>query len=168
LRISTRSIALAGIKSILTESPPAGLGKTFLSGPVFDQAAHIDRILKNPENVHYVLVTLPEEMPVVETLELGETLKKEFNGQISLVVNKLLVPPLSQSERSQIAQDTGDQGLQTFVKYLHDKEAKQNEHLQTLSKFPFSSISQVPLILNATNNQNSIEIFAEHLKRGDS
>ncbi|MCC6278748.1 MAG: arsenical pump-driving ATPase [Oligoflexia bacterium] len=143
---------------------PSGLSATFKNGPVFDQAAHMDRIIKNPEHLHFVVVTLAEEMPVVETLELKDALKNEFNGRVSLILNKTLQPPVTASERHDLAHEIQDSGLQTFVRYLDDKERAQDHYRKQLLSAGFDSFSEVPLITEASNNQNLVELYSKYLE----
>ena len=92
---------------LLLDSPATGHGLTMLraprammdaarKGPLFNNAKLIDELLSDPERAALILVTLPEEMPVNETLELAEALA--HSGEINLaavVVNGVPEPPFS-------------------------------------------------------------------------
>ncbi len=68
---------------IIVDAPPAGHAAPFLrsatglsdvvqSGPVRDQAVEVDAMLRDPARCQAMIVTLPEETPVTEAIELGE------------------------------------------------------------------------------------------------
>lgn len=67
---------------IIVDAPPAGHAASFLrsatglsdvvqSGPVRDQSVEVDAMLRDPARCRAMIVTLPEETPVTEALELG-------------------------------------------------------------------------------------------------
>ena len=88
---------------LLLDSPATGHGLTMLrsprammdiarKGPLFNNAKLVDDLLSDPERAALVLVTLPEEMPVNETIELAQAVAD--SGEIHLaavVING--VPP---------------------------------------------------------------------------
>ena len=71
---------------VVVDAPASGHGLAMLTtphtfgeiarvGPIRRQAGKIEALLGDPEKTGYVAVALPEEMPVVETLELGRKLQ---------------------------------------------------------------------------------------------
>jgi len=78
---------------IVVDAPPAGHAAPFLrsatglsdvvqSGPVRDQAVEVDEMLRDPQRCKAMIVTLPEETPVTEAIELAA----EFRGDIGLAL----------------------------------------------------------------------------------
>jgi arsenite/tail-anchored protein-transporting ATPase len=76
---------------IVVDAPPAGHAAPFLrsatglsdvvqSGPVRDQSVEVDAMLRDPDRCRAMIVTLPEETPVTEALELAV----ELQGDIGL------------------------------------------------------------------------------------
>jgi cellulose biosynthesis protein BcsQ len=76
---------------IIVDAPPAGHAAPFLrsatglsdvvqSGPVRDQSVEVDAMLRDPARCRAMIVTLPEETPVTEALELAV----ELQGDIGL------------------------------------------------------------------------------------
>jgi anion-transporting ArsA/GET3 family ATPase len=60
-------------------------------------------MFRNPQQTGVVVVTLPEEMPVNETLELIEGIEGELGLEVSeLVVNSMIPPIFSQEEREDL------------------------------------------------------------------
>lgn len=84
---------------VIVDAPASGHGLAMLTtphtfgeiarvGPIRRQAAKIEELLGDPERTGYVAVALPEEMPVVETLELGEKLRAAVGlGLEAIIVN---------------------------------------------------------------------------------
>ena len=84
---------------IIVDAPPAGHAAPFLrsasalrtavaSGPVRDQADEVSALLEDHGRTQCVLVTLPEETPVNETIELAADLRDDLGLALApLVVN---------------------------------------------------------------------------------
>lgn len=69
---------------------PGGLAKIIQFGPMGEQTRSIDEWIRNPEFCHIHLVSLPEELPATETVELYQTIKKEFGITAKVYLNKYL------------------------------------------------------------------------------
>lgn len=91
---------------IILDAPATGHGLTLLqaartlsditrSGPFHDLAAIIDAFLADPERTATVLVTLPEELPVNETIELADALRAEGFLPSLIIANQSEPPPLA-------------------------------------------------------------------------
>jgi arsenite/tail-anchored protein-transporting ATPase len=84
---------------IIVDAPPAGHAAPFLrsasglsdvvqSGPVRDQAVEVDAMLRDPARCQALIVTLPEETPVTEAIELSNELRGDIGmSLLPLVVN---------------------------------------------------------------------------------
>jgi anion-transporting ArsA/GET3 family ATPase len=72
----------------LLEAPAKA--RRLLVGKLQERAREIDGLLKDPEATEVVLVTLPEEIPVRETLQLSWNLRDRGFSVDNLVVNKWL------------------------------------------------------------------------------
>ena len=84
---------------VVVDAPASGHGLAMLTtphtfgeiarvGPIRRQAGKIEALLGDPEQTGYVAVALPEEMPVVETLELGRKLEETVGlGLEAIIVN---------------------------------------------------------------------------------
>jgi anion-transporting ArsA/GET3 family ATPase len=143
---------------------PAGMQALLHAGPLADQAKHMGQILRDKALVHYVLVALPEEMPVAETEELHANLKNEFNAGISLVCNKLLKAPLTSNEMSELQGTIKDANMNEFLEYVQFKTQTQEKQLNRLKKLE-AEIFNVPLILNSSGGQDFIEKVSSYLDR---
>ena len=84
---------------IVVDAPPAGHAAPFLrsatglsdvvqSGPVREQSVEVDAMLRDPARCRAMIVTLPEETPVTEALELSEELRSDIGlALLPAVVN---------------------------------------------------------------------------------
>ena len=67
---------------------PGGLAKIIHFGPMGEQTRSIDKWIRDPEFCNVHLVSLPEELPATETVELYQTLKEEFGLTPKVYLNK--------------------------------------------------------------------------------
>ncbi len=81
---------------VIVDAPATGHGIALLEiasivsnavrvGPLRTEADRIDQLLRDPEQTQILLVTLPEEMPVTEALEMNEGLKNRLGLPLSVV-----------------------------------------------------------------------------------
>ena len=94
---------------------PVGMYEAIKFGPMGDQSKAIIATLKDPQAVEYHLVSLLEELPVSETLELHEQLSSEFSNNIKLIANKSLRYI-----------ESADPHSNEFEKSMHENIQKQN------------------------------------------
>ena len=104
---------------VIVDAPATGHGvamlrapKTFREaarvGPVANQAGRIHEFLADPAETAVVAVALAEDMPVNETLDLGERLKEEMGQHIqSIVVNAVYPERFNGAEAEAIAAADG-------------------------------------------------------------
>lgn len=84
---------------------PKTLSQVFRFGPVNAYAAGMRTLLTDPRKSGVVLVTLPEEMPVVETLELQDSLRDRFGVRAAaIVLNGVFPDLLDAGEVAELAQ----------------------------------------------------------------
>jgi anion-transporting ArsA/GET3 family ATPase len=143
---------------------PRGLAQTVRTGPIHTQSAEIDKVLQNPEHTQYVIVTLPEDMPVTESRDLYEKIATEFGAQAHVVCGKLLTPPLTEEERQRLASESNDVGLKRFVDYLKIKQALQRNQLSRIRQFS-PQFFGVPWVLGTLKGQDAVEFIAKHLEQ---
>jgi anion-transporting ArsA/GET3 family ATPase len=80
------------VPKVIVEVVPPGLLRR--------DAERAEKLFKDPTQCGVILVTLPEEMPVTETLELASSLQHELGLPLAkLVVNGVLPPLFSKAER---------------------------------------------------------------------
>jgi anion-transporting ArsA/GET3 family ATPase len=123
---------------------PKGMAQAVQFGPMGEQSRGIDACLRNPELSKYHVVSLAEDLPMKESMELIERLEKEFSIKPNLVMNKIIDVPVSNAELTEVENENSDIGR--FAKYLKIQKTHQEE---VLNKIPtkLDKIQKVPLIL---------------------
>jgi anion-transporting ArsA/GET3 family ATPase len=98
------------------------------------------KMFQNPETCAVVLVTLPEEMPTTETIELARALREELQLPLGrIVVNGVLPPLFSKEERTSLAAigptdgDTAAEAALAAGRSRATRERVQAESLHRLS-----------------------------------
>lgn len=100
-------------EAIVVDAPATGHGLSFLGmagviakafpvGPIANEATAVDSFVRDPDRVGAVLVALPEEIPINETLELHHQLAEQGVAIESLVVNSVIPQRFSADEETQI------------------------------------------------------------------
>ncbi len=122
---------------------PRGMMDLTVAGPFYENAKLIADLFDDPARTGIVLVSLPEEMPVNETLDLYERLGPMRQQVLALALNNVYPEPLEDAElyrrhRPLLAQGANDAGLQelrlmdrALVRARREHRAK--ERLQALS-----------------------------------
>jgi len=94
---------------IVVDAPATGHGLTMFasaqammdmtrSGPMYDGLKQVHDVLDNPEKTGIVLVSLPEEMPVGETLDLWQRLEDSRDQVRLCVLNQIRPRPMSDEQ----------------------------------------------------------------------
>lgn len=96
---------------VIVDAPATGHGLFFLqipsvitgfisSGHMFEESERIQKLLTDPTQTSVNLVTLPEEMPVNETLMMREELRRRVGIEIGAVIANAIYPPLFSPQES--------------------------------------------------------------------
>jgi anion-transporting ArsA/GET3 family ATPase len=105
---------------IIVDAPATGHAITFLSvpqvildtvppGPLADDATWMRDILTDPKTTGVVLVSLPEELPVNETLELHAALSQRVKvPTAAAVLNGFISPRFTDAERAQLSGEVAE------------------------------------------------------------
>lgn len=72
---------------------PQALAETVKFGPMAEQSQQIDTIIKNKNITKYFVVSLAEEMPTLEALELYQKIEKQTGIKPQIVMNKVWQMP---------------------------------------------------------------------------
>lgn len=100
--------------AIIVDSPATGHGlgllnmagviaRMFPVGPISSEARQVDAFTRDADQVGVVLVALPEELPVTETLELREQLHDQGIHVAATILNGLLVDRIAPEEAERIS-----------------------------------------------------------------
>ncbi|KYG66552.1 arsenical pump-driving ATPase [Bdellovibrio bacteriovorus] len=123
---------------------PKGMAQAVQFGPMGEQSRSIDACLRNEELSRYHIVSLAEELPLKESLELSERLNQEFGVHPELIMNKIIQVPVAAAELNEAAKENSDVGR--FASYLYTQKTHQEE---ILNKIPprMGKVQKLPLIL---------------------
>src|SRR5205085_4749324 len=117
------------VPKVITEVVPSGLLRR--------DADRAWEMFQDPQRSAVILVTLPEEMPTTETIELARALRDELKLPIGKVVVNMVLPPLfSKEERAALEAlpaDVPDAAI-AAARRRAARERVQAESLHRLSK----------------------------------
>ncbi len=152
---------------IVVDAPATGHAVTFLTsaaglldaargGPVRAQASDVVELLTDPSRCRVLLVTLPEEMPVSETVEAAYTLEDRAGVQLGPVVvngwdevpDQLATDAVEAAEAAGVP--LGDDQLaaldaaRSFRLHRHDVAAEQVDRLSRELPLPLLRLPEIP------------------------
>jgi anion-transporting ArsA/GET3 family ATPase len=169
--------------SVIIDAPATGHGVSLLrlpqvilevieQGPMADEARRMRALLEDEQRTAMVIVTLLEEMPIRETVELYETATKTLQMPVGPVIaNRVWPSDLSPDEAARwLACDPPDDLEPEFTSQLEALASSvrrgtwQRAHLEKLQR----SISSDPLLLpelpRGTFNRASILVLAQRIE----
>ena len=120
---------------------PRGLYEMVTVGPMASQCKGMLDIIQNPDYCRYVIVTLPEELPVSETLELHRQLDAEVGIAAEVVCNKTLPPEYREEVEALVG--TGRTDMESYLHYLNAYYQRQGAALESLAAVT-ESVRTVP------------------------
>ncbi len=181
---TTEAGDLGGLKydTVILDAPATGHGLDMLRVPkvIVDvvppgllrrDAERAWTMFQNPKECAVVLVTLPEEMPTTETIELAAALG-ELNLPIAqIVVNGVLPPLFSRTEREALEAFAAAPGAEPLPgdaailagKHRATRERVQAESLHRLSKELPIAPSFLPLLFEDAANPAAIRELAKRV-----
>lgn len=128
------------------------------------------RLFQDPDTCAVVLVTLPEEMPTSETIELARAIKGELKLPIGkVVVNQVLPPLFSREERAALEAQPAPEGAAPEEVALGAarsraiRERVQAESLHRLSEELPVSPSYLPLLFDDAARPEAIQELAKRV-----
>jgi len=126
------------VPKIITEVVPPGI----LRG----DADAAQALFRDPEKCGVILVTLPEEMPTTETIELAHALTGELSLPLAkVVVNGVLPPLFSREERAALLAmpTSGDSGAMAAIVAGQSRSTRENVQAECLSRLS-AALAHVP------------------------
>ncbi|MEK6629075.1 MAG: ArsA-related P-loop ATPase [Bdellovibrionota bacterium] len=131
---------------------PAAMSEAIPFGPMGEQSKSIDAWLRNPDFTQVHILTLPEELPISESIELFQQLKKEFNIKAKVYLNK--ISGLTSDDLTELTQEAQD-SLQNILA----SEAKSRLQLKKAG----IDFIELPLVASL-QSETLINVLTEHLK----
>jgi anion-transporting ArsA/GET3 family ATPase len=165
-------------------SAPMGLSDAIRMGPIKRQAEWLAQMLQDPRRTRVHLVSLPEEMPVTETLETSKALEGSIgidsgavfaNGVYSALLShpemKIFETVMSDGDPSEFVQEAEKVGLRldqedlnSLVGYGHFLDSRreiQAKHLKTLKKEITEPVIELPFLFSAALALPDVETLAD-------
>ena len=166
---------------VVVDAPASGHGLAMLTtprtfgeiarvGPIRRQAGKIQDLLGDGERTGYVAVALPEEMPVVETLELGRKLPEAVGlGLEAIVVNGVWPERFTDEEAEALRAATSDGHDAEAVAALraalseHERAQVQRLHLDRLQRESGTRVLTLPYLFEPELGLPEYQQLAEAL-----
>ncbi|MGH2968644.1 MAG: ArsA family ATPase [Solirubrobacteraceae bacterium] len=166
---------------VVVDAPASGHGLALLTtprifgeiarmGPIRRQATKIQELLGDPEKSAYLAVALPEEMPVVETLELGRKLPDAVGlGLAAIIVNGVWPERFSAKDAKAIraASRNGHdpEGAAALRAALaeHERATLQRTHLDRLERESGTRVLTLPYLFESELGLPEYEQLAAQL-----
>ena len=165
-------------------SAPSGLSDALRVGPLRRQAEWLVDMLRDPDRSRVHLVTLAEEMPVIETLETSRALEDKLGiGQGAVFANGLYTELLEDHEqallqtlvaddkRSILVDEARTAGLSLddedvdaligYVNFLKARRSLQSGYLKTLKRESVADVVELPFLFSAGLALPDIENLAD-------
>jgi anion-transporting ArsA/GET3 family ATPase len=163
---------------------PSGLSDAVRVGPIKRQTEWLVEMLTDPSRTQVHLVTLPEEMPVAETLETAAALDERLRiaqGAVfaNAVYSELLTPDEEEELEALIAGGALDKlraeakkvgltldsedvdALAGYARFLKVRRAIQSKHLGDLRKRARQPVLELPFLFSAGLALPDIETLAD-------
>jgi anion-transporting ArsA/GET3 family ATPase len=134
------------------------------------------QLFQDQAKCQVVLVTLPEEMPTTETLELAGTLQGDLGIPVArLVVNGVTTPLFSPTERAAFVEAGGapheagaelDEGLREAAAARAERESQQAKQMRRLADGLGLPTTYLPFLLDGATTPASIETLSKRFLDG--
>jgi anion-transporting ArsA/GET3 family ATPase len=149
---------------------PHTFGEIARVGPIRRQAGKIEDLLGDPDKTGYVAVALPEEMPVVETLELGRKLEDTVGlGLEAIIVNGVWPDRFSAADVKKLrdaSRNGHDPAAEAAVRAAlaeHDRAALQRGHLARLTDESGTKVVPLPYLFEPELGLPEYQLLADAL-----
>ncbi len=150
------------VPQVIADVAPPGLLRRFADDAL--------SLLRDPVRTAVVLVTLPEEMPTQETIELSQALTNELRLPIGRVIVNCVLPPLfSKEERvvleasTHIAATDATHSAVVSARARAIRERVQGESLLRLGRELTVQPSYLPLLFDEAAEPKAIEALSQRL-----
>jgi anion-transporting ArsA/GET3 family ATPase len=152
-----------GIAMLRAPSTYAGVARV---GPIRRQALQIDAFLRDRERTGVVVVALPEEMPVNETLDLERRLAEEMKMGIDrAVVNALYPARFTRKEAERLRAGRRENGAVRAALAEHERVRGQRSQLRRLRRGLDAPVATLPFLFEPELGLEQLGELARRLER---
>jgi anion-transporting ArsA/GET3 family ATPase len=140
-------------------------------GPIRRQALKIHTFLVDPASTGVLVVALPEEMPVNETLELGGRLRDEMGMGIETIVVNALYPQRFTADEAQAMESLDGRGSAAARAALraalaeHHWARLQRAQLRRLRRHADAEVATLPYLFEPELEGDHLEQLSLELER---
>jgi anion-transporting ArsA/GET3 family ATPase len=167
---------------VIADAPATGHGLALLQaprtfagaakvGPIARQGATIDALLSDPAQTAVVAVTIAEEMPVNETLELGARLEDAVGLGLHAVVANALYPERYTADEAAMLRSAAENGLDPDALEAvraalaeHERAQAQRAHVERLREESGAPVLELPLLFELQVGLDQYQYLAEQLE----
>jgi anion-transporting ArsA/GET3 family ATPase len=152
-----------GMAMLRAPSTYAGVARV---GPIRRQALQIDRFLRDPGRTGVVVVALPEEMPVNETLDLERRLREEMDMRIDRAVVNGLYPERFTREDAERLRAVADSSAPVRAALAeHERVRGQRSQLRRLRRGLDAPVATMPFCFEPELGVEEVDRLARRLER---
>jgi anion-transporting ArsA/GET3 family ATPase len=138
-RIVVDGFATGHFKAMLMA--PIGMAEAIGFGPMGEQSRLMTGVVRNKDICQFLVVTLPEELPVAETLELSTFLKEQTGQSPKIFLNKIWTPDLSLDQIKKLKAKANTEFLKLVESHL-----KQQAEYKNILKENKLEIEELPMV----------------------
>jgi len=136
-------------------------------GPMASDAQKILHLLTNPKRCSFWIVTLPEELPANECMELAQVNEEELHLPLDhVVVNQCwahLVPGVLREQKKSGVTVSEVKGLEETVEYMESRVAEQEKYAKRLEAEYGSRCVRLPFLPEQPLGSEELQGLAEKL-----
>jgi anion-transporting ArsA/GET3 family ATPase len=173
---------------VIVDSPATGHGISFIKlpqvvidavkvGPVKKEAQKVTSLLWDHDKTIVNIVSLAEEMPVNETIEMYNLIKKELNIQFGYILVNAVYSPIFDENEKKILNDVEhiihsrkqnpNTNSNPFIKYAKTRINRRDLNLFHINRLkealPGIPIIEIPYIFSKNHDINAIEKISAQL-----
>lgn len=140
-------------------------------GPLRKKAEKINDVICNPEMSLFCPVSLAEEMPVAETIELAEKVKNRLGIPLGpVLVNAVYESPFSEADikKLQHSAQTATESLTPYfemARLVHQRATLNKQYIKKLQSHPLlTGIKTFPFLFDNNDKSGLIQNLVDYLK----
>jgi anion-transporting ArsA/GET3 family ATPase len=173
---------------VIIDAPATGHGLAFLNvpqvvvtavrvGPLKTKAANIMNLVQDPQKTLLLIVTLAEEMPVNEALEMLQTAQTTVKiARGPLIVNAIFPPVFSETEYKEVrqkinkAENEKKRSSLDYILDVYQKKTRLQHFYMNKLKLGIGreEMIQLPYLFRSIFDQSAIKELAENLSKSIS
>jgi anion-transporting ArsA/GET3 family ATPase len=134
-------------------------------GPIARQAGHIDSFLRDRTATGVLVVALPEEMPVNETVDLEQRLDEHLGMEVDqVVVNALLPERFAPAEMRTLRSVDGDNAAVAAALSEDRRAGAQQRQLERLRAEVRAPVATLPHLAEPELRRRELELLSDLLE----